>query len=571
MITCPTCSFENEDSDEHCGRCGRPLGDISAAAPEADADAPKDSDPEVSEDATTERETLEEGPGEPSSSPMTHRATQLELSRVSLSSDKIPIRTAALSGKLDPSPGASSSPQRSDEDTDLEDPWLTRKIQDAIQRSGDETSSPIEDALQNASRLQLRVRQDASASGRQPRNTLVEGLPAVKKELLAAAAAAAADKPDDPASDPPEASAEEEDDDPRATVTLEALQRQTSAPITDDELKPVTTARSETAPLPATPPTPPPSTNPFNTFVPGMLVGILIGILVTGIGAGVLIRAQNVLDPEGGEEATNEEAGEDTPTRLTIPSGPFLRGLSNDYRLMFAELCKKTAKEPDTECKEEIALKGEYPQKTIELEAFDIDTHEVTNADWEACEEAKGCARINYAKCSNWTVQGLKPFGRVSNKLKRPDRPVVCVTRDEAAAYCAWAKGALPTQDQWEKAARGKDAYLFPWGTNWAPALANWAERDVMRAPITGELDGEELPAPAGRYPKGTSPFGVMDMAGNVYEWVQPDEGDDANTATARGGSWVSSPLELRTTHRLSATTSTRRSDVGLRCAYPAP
>ncbi|MEO1270830.1 MAG: SUMF1/EgtB/PvdO family nonheme iron enzyme [Myxococcota bacterium] len=547
MIICPTCSFENDDGDDHCGRCGRPLKGITADRDEDSAPPKTASEP----DSTASSDL-----GSATSRP--------------LKSDKIPIRGGSITG--DGLPAVSLT--RSSEDTDLEDPWLTQKIQEAIERS---EPSPIEHALQNATQLQLRVRPEPTRA----RNTLVEGLPAVKVEMLPPSERIPPPKPataSSPDNTPPSEGVVSQhapsEQHPSEATEPEGIPRT----ITADELEPVKPKNSSnkaiTGPIPATPqpPTPTPPTHPFNSFVPGMLIGILLGILITGVGAGILLRTQNTLSPNNSRPATDTETPNGKPpARTTIQAGPYLRGLSNDYRLMFAELCKKTAKEPDTECKEEIALRGEYPQKTMEVETFTIDTFEVSNDRWEACQKAGACPEIDYASCSNWTVQGLMPFGRVSNKLKRGDRPVVCLTRDEAAAYCTWSKGALPTQLQWEKAARGKDAYLFPWGTNWDPSRANWAERDIMRVPITGQLDEEELPAPVHSYPKGASPFGVLNMAGNVQEWVQPEADDDATTATARGGSWVSSPLDLRTTYRLFATTSTRRSDVGFRCAYTTP
>jgi formylglycine-generating enzyme required for sulfatase activity len=254
------------------------------------------------------------------------------------------------------------------------------------------------------------------------------------------------------------------------------------------------------------------------------------------------------------------------PAAISIPEGPFLRGLSNDYRLMFADLCPKIADDPKTECKEEIALAGEYPMKEITVGAFKVDAWEVSNAEWRACEKAGKCEPVQWNDCANWTVRGLIPFLEIPQDLRASDRPVVCVNRDEATAYCEQAGGRLPTQDEWEKAARGADAYLFPWGTNWSSNSSNWGERDMTRIIVAGDLDGFPATSPVSSFEDGKSPYGVLNMAGNAAEWVAP--GTEDVSATARGGSWRSDPLAVRATVRFPLKRANRRTDVGFRCAF---
>ena len=132
-------------------------------------------------------------------------------------------------------------------------------------------------------------------------------------------------------------------------------------------------------------------------------------------------------------------------------------------------------------------------------------------------------------------------------------------------SYCKWRDGDLPSHNQWEKAARGRDAPIYPWGDYWEPDYANWGERDVMRTSIAGKLDGYAWTSPPGAFPDGRSPFGLDDMAGNVAEWVL---GDDPLRGHVRGGSWVSNPFELRTTARRELPADALRTDIGFRCAY---
>jgi formylglycine-generating enzyme required for sulfatase activity len=298
-----------------------------------------------------------------------------------------------------------------------------------------------------------------------------------------------------------------------------------------------------------------------------LMAVVALALLAVGVVALVKLwpSSQGQL-PQGAE--TKAEGG-----KVTIPAGIFIKGLSDDYRLIFSEICRKVADDPAQQCKEESALQGEIPLEKPDLPAFQIDEAEVSNAQWAACVEAKACAEVQYEGCANRTVRGLVPFLRVSQALQEPAMPAVCVTRDEAAKLCAWRGGRLPTHAEWEKAARGRDGFLFPWGPDWRPEAGNWAEQDLAKANISGKLDGHAETAPVVSMPEGRSPFGVYHMAGNAAEWVAAEPGQEAAPeGFARGGSWLSNPLDLRATGRLKVKVDERRTDVGFRCAYsPAP
>lgn len=251
--------------------------------------------------------------------------------------------------------------------------------------------------------------------------------------------------------------------------------------------------------------------------------------------------------------------------RLSIPAGPFLQGLDESTRAFILRVCLRVAQDPDEECDQDKLLKGEFPQETITLPAYAIDSQEVTNARYSKCVAAKKCEAADYKNCKVYTTQGLQIGLRVPKVLREPAHPQLCVRRSDAAAYCAFAGGALPSQAQWEKAARGEEGLLFPWGETWSPEWANWGEADVIKTPIVGKIDGFSWTAPPGQYPKAKSPYGLEDMAGNVAEWVVSD---DPLLGIARGGSWTSDPFELRTTRRLEVKADVRRTDVGFRCVY---
>lgn len=139
----------------------------------------------------------------------------------------------------------------------------------------------------------------------------------------------------------------------------------------------------------------------------------------------------------------------------------------------------------------------EYPERPVYLDAFWMDRYEVSNALYEKCVADGAC----------WEpVPRLNPY---YGKWAYRNLPVVYVNWYAAEAYCAWAGRRLPTEAEWEKAARGTDARYFPWGNAKAnPRLANFTETLFLE------------PLPVTRYPLGASPYGVLNMAGNVREWV---------------------------------------------------
>jgi formylglycine-generating enzyme required for sulfatase activity len=199
----------------------------------------------------------------------------------------------------------------------------------------------------------------------------------------------------------------------------------------------------------------------------------------------------------------------------------------------------------------------ETPERRVSTPTFGMDRTEVTNAAYRRCVLAGRCA---------------PSATREGSVLAAADHPVVGVRWTDARAYCRFVSGRLPSEAEWEKAARGDDvARRFPWGRVYDSHLANHG-----RAPIrTDPLDGFLETAPVGSFPSGASPYGILDLAGNVLEWTNdvptlPFElGVDLSASRGlRGGSYIQSITSLRVTARSWATTDTAASDVGFRCAY---
>jgi len=177
--------------------------------------------------------------------------------------------------------------------------------------------------------------------------------------------------------------------------------------------------------------------------------------------------------------------------------------------------------------------------KRIFLKAFYIDKHEVTNGEYKIFVEKTG-----YRKPTNWIVYGYK------EELK--DHPVVYVSFKDASAYCKWAGKRLPTEAEWEKAARGTDGRIYPWG--------NKFEKDRANTSLSGIVGTTRV----GSYKKGVSPYGAYDMAGNVWEWTTSDS--EGNTKIVKGGSWGLSHRFAKTFARLALPPDKRLNNVGFRC-----
>jgi formylglycine-generating enzyme required for sulfatase activity len=203
----------------------------------------------------------------------------------------------------------------------------------------------------------------------------------------------------------------------------------------------------------------------------------------------------------------------------------------------------------------------ERPIHRVVLSAFWIAKYPVTNEQYSRfLKESTGVREPEY-----WQ----------DNQFNQPKQPVVGVSWEEAQEYCRWAGLRLPTEAQWEAAARGEDGRRYPWGNdNPTPELANFGGR-------------QGGPTPVGAYPKGAGPFGALDQAGNIWEWCEdmwnqgaywerdgtPDpvatKGDIA-VRCLRGGSWVNLAWSLPAPYRVGNGASYRLGDVGFRCVLPA-
>jgi formylglycine-generating enzyme required for sulfatase activity len=200
----------------------------------------------------------------------------------------------------------------------------------------------------------------------------------------------------------------------------------------------------------------------------------------------------------------------------------------------------------------------EYPERMVQVRSFRIDQMEVSNQAYEACVRAGACRSAPYVD---------------DQELGAPGYPVVGVTWLDANRFCAWIGKRLPTEAEWEFAAKGTDLRKWPWQGAFDPKKAN----------VSGTEDGFAKTAPVDAFPQGASPFGVLNLAGNAAEWVNdrfdpiqyqrdpnptdpqgPDAGSDRGV---RGGSYLDPAFAVRVSARLGLSETESDSRVGFRCA----
>ena len=216
---------------------------------------------------------------------------------------------------------------------------------------------------------------------------------------------------------------------------------------------------------------------------------------------------------------------------------------------------------PDSE-----GIKDQRPQHRVYLDAYSIDRFEVTVS--------------RYAEFMRSTGRQAPEHWDQMKTGKHSDFPVVGVDWQDAEAYCRWAGKRLPTEAEWEKAARGTDGRTYPWGNEQpTPRLANFGKEFTMEV-FTNVYD--KVLAPVGSYEAGKSPYGLHHMAGNAWEWTadwyeehfyeespqrNPTGLSSGQDRVLRGGYWALGPELVRSAYRYRSTPTNRSGTTGFRCA----
>ena len=246
------------------------------------------------------------------------------------------------------------------------------------------------------------------------------------------------------------------------------------------------------------------------------------------------------VDTTPSESVDPSQASREEPVReemIVIPAGPFIRGTDHGGF-------------------------DEQPQRTLVLDAFALDRYEVTNFQYQ-----------QFVKVTGHRKSGPPArYAKNMSKMQGVNQPVVYVSWEDADSYCHWKGKRLPTEAEWEKAMRGSDGRLWPWGNVELPNGANWARVQ----------DGHDVSASVGAFQTDKSPYGVMDGAGNVMEWVgdwyaeryfeeaperNPPSPDHGVFRVLRGGGYATTGADIRITSRSKMVPDFRDEAIGFRCA----
>ncbi len=246
-----------------------------------------------------------------------------------------------------------------------------------------------------------------------------------------------------------------------------------------------------------------------------MKTAFLVGLLVAmGACFGLVDRNAGLVDPDAGlsDPGPTSPPWSSSGGMVRLPAGTFWMG------------------SPDG-----VGEKDEHPRHQETVAAFEMDVTEVSTDAYEACIAAKGCTPPD-------------DYGIYCNRRRHQgNHPINCVIWNQAEAHCAWAGKRLPTEVEWEYAARGTDERVYPWGND-----------EPANQPCWNRLESRQGTCEVGSSPGDTSPFGVRDMAGNVYEWTSSLWSKDYNSPrdspapqsfrVTRGSAWGQSPVIGRPT-----------------------
>ncbi|MDH4237907.1 MAG: formylglycine-generating enzyme family protein [Nitrospira sp.] len=286
------------------------------------------------------------------------------------------------------------------------------------------------------------------------------------------------------------------------------------------------------------------------------LIAVMTGVL-TASGAVYALDVADVVrewTPAGKRLAAERAQSPSHDEMVLIPAGPFLMG--SDKKI------------------DRNAYLAELPQRKIYLDAYEIDKFEVTTVQFLKFVLAKDLPPL-----IDWQYDG----GNFQETMV--NHPVMHVSWDDADAYCRWAGKRLPTEAEWEKAARGDDGRIYPWGNQMAGLSRSNYGRTGLSGPVRDRPERLLLYPPiisVDKYDNAVSPYGIFQMSGNVAEWVadwydpkyyasapdrNPKGPENGTQRSFRGGGWIDSTPSVRAAQRNGTDPSTKMNWMGFRCA----
>ncbi len=326
----------------------------------------------------------------------------------------------------------------------------------------------------------------------------------------------------------------------------------------------------------------------MNSRESNLLMLLLMGASLVGCGPSQATQSGeqtsvSVMLPFDLSNARNFESGETAISEIDgmelvyVPEGAFLMGLSEEDIDQILHQCGSAC--------DGLTFSTEQPQHDVYLDEYWIDRTEITNEMYAAflnsygnqCEGGEDCLSTENSKL-------VYSEGEWHSESNYSSHPVSGVTWYGAQAYCGWAGRRLPTEAEWEKAASGEDGRLYPWGDVFTSSLANTYDDPATCS--TSSCDGYEGTSPAGSFPEGASPYGVLDMLGNVEEWVADRYNDNyyivspaenplgpssGDFRVFRGGSYSRlAHWPIGAADRFMGDPYDHSTELGFRCAYSA-
>lgn len=381
---------------------------------------------------------------------------------------------------------------------------------------------------------------------------------------------------------------------PQSIAEFQALLRGEPASGQTRRVPPPQTAMSPTLPvasrpqsapsptLPAAPPSPSPAPakRPL-LWIGGGLAGLLALLLLVWGGSALSRAVQASPTPTLTPTATASPTATatatatvtPTPTPTPLPTATLMptAHLGDTWTRPADGMVMVYVPEGEFQMGSEAGFAREAPVHTVALNPFWIDRTEVTNAQYAQCVAAEKCTASLYVEHENFNAE---------------TQPVVGISWYDAAAYCAWTGSRLPTEAQWEYAARGPAGWEYPWGNTFDGTRLNFCDKNCPEDAADATVDdGYTYTAPVSSYPAGASWVGALDMAGNVREWVadfydaeyysrspraNPTGPESGQSRLLRGGSWANTERTVRNAFRGGHLPIAKVDDIGFRCVRTA-